>query len=163
MSYCRLIYMLSILCVRPTIKEKVGIPESFKVGWYPPPKKLGRVTLRSTINCSKPCSEVEWLVPWHFSNIPWQFWLKLLLHILFWCIAMHFQRLLLLFVSSNSGKRYWDWTLPRVRAKIELSTTFFMTTKWARVTVLRGIRTSPMGDERQWCPCLWTELHHSAK
>ena len=32
--YCRLIYMLSILCVRVTIKVKVGIPESFKVGWY---------------------------------------------------------------------------------------------------------------------------------
>ena len=32
--YCRLIYMLSILCVRLTIKVKVGIPESFKVGWY---------------------------------------------------------------------------------------------------------------------------------
>ena len=38
--------MLSILCVRLTIKVKVGIPESFKVGWYPPPKKkLGPVTL----------------------------------------------------------------------------------------------------------------------
>ena len=46
MLYCRLIYMLSILCVIPTIKVKVGIPESFKVGWYPPKKKLGRVTLR---------------------------------------------------------------------------------------------------------------------
>ena len=32
--YCRLIYMLSILCVTLTIKVKVGIPESFKVGWY---------------------------------------------------------------------------------------------------------------------------------
>ena len=32
--YCRLIYMLSILCVKLTIKAKVGIPESFKVGWY---------------------------------------------------------------------------------------------------------------------------------
>ena len=40
MLYCRLIYMLSILCVRLTIKVKVGIPESFKVGWYPP-KKTG--------------------------------------------------------------------------------------------------------------------------
>ena len=30
----RLIYMLYILCVRLTIKVKVGIPESFKVGWY---------------------------------------------------------------------------------------------------------------------------------
>ena len=37
--------MLSILCVRLTIKVKVGTPESFKVGWYPP-KKLGRVTLK---------------------------------------------------------------------------------------------------------------------
>ena len=26
--------MLSILCVRLTMKVKVGIPESFKVGWY---------------------------------------------------------------------------------------------------------------------------------
>ena len=44
MLYCRLIYILSILCVRLTIKVRVGIPESLKVGWYPP-KKLGRVTL----------------------------------------------------------------------------------------------------------------------
>ena len=36
--YCRLIYMLSILCVRLTIKVKVGIPERFKVGWYSPQK-----------------------------------------------------------------------------------------------------------------------------
>ena len=28
--------MLSMLCVRLTIKVKVGIPESFKVGWYHP-------------------------------------------------------------------------------------------------------------------------------
>ena len=33
---------------------------------------------------------------------------------------MHFQRLLLLFIASNSGKRYWDWTLPRIRSQIEL-------------------------------------------
>ena len=32
--------MLYILCVKLTIKVKVGIPESFKVGWYPP-KKTG--------------------------------------------------------------------------------------------------------------------------
>ena len=38
---------------------------------------------------------------------------------------MQFQRLLLLLlVASNSGKRYWDWTLPRIRAQIELSSTF---------------------------------------
>ena len=36
--HCRLIYMLCILCVRLTLKVKVGIPESFKVGWYPPQK-----------------------------------------------------------------------------------------------------------------------------
>ena len=35
MLYCRLIYMLFMLYVRLTIKVKVGIPESFKVGWYP--------------------------------------------------------------------------------------------------------------------------------
>ena len=32
--YCRLIYMLSILCVKLMIKAKVGIPERLKVGWY---------------------------------------------------------------------------------------------------------------------------------
>ena len=32
---CRLIFMLSMLYVRLTIKEKVWIPASFKVGWYP--------------------------------------------------------------------------------------------------------------------------------
>ena len=31
----RLIHMLSSLCVRLTIELKVGIPESFKEGWYP--------------------------------------------------------------------------------------------------------------------------------
>ena len=30
--------MLSILCVRLTIQVKVGMPESFKVGWYSPQK-----------------------------------------------------------------------------------------------------------------------------
>ena len=35
MLYCRLINMLSMLYVRLTIKVKVAIPESFKVGWYP--------------------------------------------------------------------------------------------------------------------------------
>ena len=35
MLYCRLIYMLFMLYVRITIKVKVGILESFKVGWYP--------------------------------------------------------------------------------------------------------------------------------
>ena len=37
MLYCRLIY---------TIKVKVGIPESFKLGWYPP-KKTGSSHLNS--------------------------------------------------------------------------------------------------------------------
>ena len=51
--YCRLVYMLSILCARLKIKVKVGIPERFKVGWYPPPskkkKKLGRVHLKTIL------------------------------------------------------------------------------------------------------------------
>ena len=37
--------MLPILCVRLTIKVKVGIPESFKVGWYPL-KKTGSSHLK---------------------------------------------------------------------------------------------------------------------
>ena len=37
--------MLSILCVILPIKVKVGIPESFKVGWYPP-KKTGSSHLK---------------------------------------------------------------------------------------------------------------------
>ena len=60
MLYCRLIYMLSILCVRLEIQVKVGIPESFKVGWYPP-KKLGRVTLT-------PYSEVIYLFLFYLFN-----------------------------------------------------------------------------------------------
>ena len=48
MLYCRLIYMLSILCVRLTIKVKVGIPESFKLGWYPP-KKTGSSHLKEDL------------------------------------------------------------------------------------------------------------------
>ena len=48
MLYCRLIYMLSILCVRLTIKVNVGIPDSFKVGWYPP-KKTGSSHLNSSL------------------------------------------------------------------------------------------------------------------
>ena len=50
MLYCILIYMLSILCVRLTIKVKVGIPESFKVGWYPPQKKTGSSHLKHTFS-----------------------------------------------------------------------------------------------------------------
>jgi len=36
--------MLSILCGRLTIKVKVGMPEGFKVGWYPH-KKTGSIHL----------------------------------------------------------------------------------------------------------------------
>ena len=39
--------MLSILCVGLTITVKVGIPESFKVGWYPT-KKTGSSHLNKT-------------------------------------------------------------------------------------------------------------------
>ena len=47
--YCRLIYMLSILCVRLTIKVKVGISESFKVGGYHQ-KITGSSHLKKTSN-----------------------------------------------------------------------------------------------------------------
>ena len=39
--------MLSILRVRLTLKVKVGIPESFKVGWYPS-KKTGSSHLKTS-------------------------------------------------------------------------------------------------------------------
>ena len=52
MLYCRLIYMLSILFVRLTIKVKVGIPASFKVGWYPP-KKTGSSHLKTLFSVKK--------------------------------------------------------------------------------------------------------------
>ena len=41
--------MLSILCVRLTIKVKVGIPDSLKVGWYLP-KKTGSSHLNNVWN-----------------------------------------------------------------------------------------------------------------
>ena len=56
MLYCRLIYMLSILCVRITIKVKVGIPESFKVGWYPP-KKTGSSHLNLLVLQNLACTK----------------------------------------------------------------------------------------------------------
>ena len=43
-------------------------------------------------------------------------------YILMYCNA--FSLFLLPFVAFNSEKRYWDWTLPRIRAQIELSSTF---------------------------------------
>ena len=46
MLYCRLIYTLSMLYVRLTIKVNEGIPESFKVGWYP-----HKITGSSHLNC----------------------------------------------------------------------------------------------------------------
>ena len=52
MLYCRLIYMLSILCVRLTIKVKVGIPESLKVGWCPL-KKTGWSDLKFAMRANR--------------------------------------------------------------------------------------------------------------
>ena len=52
---------LSLLCVRLTIKVKVGIPESFKVGWYPP-KKTGSSHLntgQSSKTFLNPLSPIE--------------------------------------------------------------------------------------------------------
>ena len=37
---------------------------------------------------------------------------------------MHLQRLLLLYVASNSRKRYWNSTLPCIKDQIEFSSTF---------------------------------------
>ena len=58
--------MLSILCVRLTIQVKVGMPESFKVGWYPPPPQKKK-TWSSHLIKTKP--EIEYLF---VSAYPWQ-------------------------------------------------------------------------------------------
>ena len=79
---------------------------------------------------------------------------------------MYFQRLLLLFVAFNSGKRYnWDRTLPRIRAQLELSSTFVYDYKMSTSGsyAKNSHLTQGEGGERQLCPCLWTELRHSAK
>ena len=68
MLYCKLIYMLSIVCVRLTIKVKVGIPESFKVGWYPS-KKTGSSHLKQT---SKPQTNYRCCLQFSF---PMPYWL----------------------------------------------------------------------------------------
>ena len=66
MLYCRLIYMLSMLYVRLTIKVKVGIPESFKVGRYPP-RITGSSHLKVKYMKTKPCySEQILSVSWSF-------------------------------------------------------------------------------------------------
>ena len=63
MLYCRLIYMLSMLYVRLTIKVKAGIPESFKVGWYPP-KITGSSHLKRSIRMTDGSKNaiVSWLL-----------------------------------------------------------------------------------------------------
>ena len=61
MLYCRLIYMLPNLCVRLTIKVKVGIPESFKVGWYSP-KKTGSSHLKC--HRTKRSNRVNYRLKW---------------------------------------------------------------------------------------------------
>ena len=57
MLYCRLIYVLSMQNVRLTIKVKVGIPESFKVGWY-----CHKITGSSQLNNIR--YNCEWLWKW---------------------------------------------------------------------------------------------------
>ena len=70
MLYCRLIYMLSMLYVGLTIKVKVGIPESFKVGWYPPPPIItGSSQLKWLHSLSLVWIVILWIV--NFAGILW--------------------------------------------------------------------------------------------
>lgn len=56
---------------------------------------------------------------------------------------MQFHRLLLLYVSSNSRNRYWDYKLPCIRAPVELINTLVYDYEMSTgLSVLRGIRTS---------------------
>ena len=65
--YGRLIYMLSILCFTLSIKVKVGIPESFKVGWYRQ-KITGSSHLKGVFQLARNC-----LVVFLFSVIQLQY------------------------------------------------------------------------------------------
>ena len=56
--------MLSILCVRLTIKVKVGIPESFKVGWYPPQKTRSSHLKYGSKMQPRPQGAFPWLWRW---------------------------------------------------------------------------------------------------
>ena len=60
---------------------------------------------------------------------------------------MHPQRLFLLYVASNSGKRYWDCKLPCVEALSRNcgASTLFMTRKWARMAALQEFAPQPGG------------------
>ena len=59
---------------------------------------------------------------------------------------MHLHRLLLLYVSSNSRNRYWEYKLPCIRAHVELINTLVYDYEMSSgLSVLRGIRTSTGG------------------
>ena len=72
---------------------------------------------------------------------------------------MHPQRLFLLYVASNSGKRYWDCKLPCIEAQIELSSTFVYDQEMSTSSSSGRNSHLSQGDERQWCPCLRTDLY----
>ena len=78
MLYCRLIYMLSILCVRLTIKVKVGIKESFKVGWYPLQKNGSSHLKVALLNAKERLSNCR-----VFQTGDWNVILMLLLSVIF--------------------------------------------------------------------------------
>ena len=61
--------MLSILFVRLTIKVKVGIPESFKVGWYPP-KKTGssHLKLKGLFECLRLIHKYALILLFHLKS-----------------------------------------------------------------------------------------------
>ena len=62
---------------------------------------------------------------------------------------MHPQRLFLLYVVSNSGKRYWDCKLPSIEAQIELSSTFVYDQKIACVASAKKGRERE-GEKRKF-------------
>ena len=79
MLCCRLIYMLSMLYVRLTIKVKVGILESIKVGWYP-----HKITGSSHLKPIFPCNIIK--IDWHaspFSKLRNHKFAKLVLRMVF--------------------------------------------------------------------------------
>ena len=110
-------------------------------------------SFRSTINCSKPCSDVEWLVPRHFKISLGSFGSNsCYIHFdVLQCILNGFS-CCTLFPIQEKGIGIVSYLVSKLRKNCPAP--FFMTSKWARAATLRGIRTSATEDECQWCPCL---------
>ena len=80
---------------------------------------------------------------------------------------MHPQRLFLLYVVSNSGKRYWHCKLPCIEAQIELSSTFVydqkMSTSGSSARNSHLSKEGRMNDDAHVCEPMRINMYCRAK